>query len=206
MPAYRTVLEPPRPRRHERTACSSLANSDIAPSSFLEIPLLGGGGHWEGGLEGAWRSQDLSSRSGGAKRTVILTMSRRVCRSPRVGRLICWQDRPGRRRTGHALAGIRGTNEPCVEEGLGVEHPGHPEDSRTGSLQWILDRDVCRLGRGQGWRSWSGLDQGSNHCRAEHPRANHLARMDTGRGRRGVPIPRANPGSKLRLDPSNQSS
>src|SRR5208337_1250416 len=43
MPAYRTVLGPPRPRRHERTACSSLANSDIATSSFLEIPLLGRG-------------------------------------------------------------------------------------------------------------------------------------------------------------------
>jgi len=37
-------------------------------------------------------------------------MSRRVCRSPRVGRLILWQDRPGGRRTPHALAGIRGTN------------------------------------------------------------------------------------------------
>src|SRR5271166_6278473 len=95
MPGYRTVLGPPRRRRHERTACSSLANSDIAPSSFLEIPLLWGGEHWEGGLERAWRSQDLSSRSGGAKRTVILTMSRHVYRSPRVGRLIFWQDRPG---------------------------------------------------------------------------------------------------------------
>src|SRR5271157_4460930 len=42
MPAYRTVLGPPRRRRHERTACSSLANSDIAPSSFLEIPLAWG--------------------------------------------------------------------------------------------------------------------------------------------------------------------
>src|SRR5208337_1918339 len=116
MPPCRTVFGPPRRRRHERTACSSLANSDIAPSSFLEIPLLWGGEHWEGGLERAWRSQDLSSRSGGAKRTVILTMSRRVYRSPRVGRLIFWQDRPGRRRTGHDLAGIRGTNEPYVEE------------------------------------------------------------------------------------------
>jgi len=52
----------------------------------------------------------------------------------------------------------------------------------------------------------AGLDQGSDHCRAEQPRANRLARVDAGRGRRGVPIPRANPGSKLRLVPSNQSS
>src|SRR5271157_6650403 len=59
MPAYRTVLGPARRRRHERTACSSLAKSDIAPSSFLEIPLPWGGGHWKGGLERAWRSQDL---------------------------------------------------------------------------------------------------------------------------------------------------
>src|SRR5271157_6589333 len=115
MPAYRTVLGPARRRRHERTACSSLANSDIAPSSFLEIPLPWGGGHWKGGLERAWWSQDLLSRSGVAKRTVILTMSRRVCRSPRAGRLIFWQDRPGRRRSRHALAGIRGTNKPYVE-------------------------------------------------------------------------------------------
>ena len=73
---------------------------------------------------------------------------------------------------------------------------------------WIAMYRRLGHGRGRG-RSRSGLDQGSDHCRAadpEHSRANHLARMDAGHWRRGVPIPRANPGSKLRLDPSNQSS
>src|SRR5271157_6103307 len=101
---------PTRRRRHERTACSSLANSDIAPSSFLEIPLP-----W-----GRNAGKAASNELGGARifraapevrnGTVILTMSRRVYRSPRVGRLIFWQDRPGGRRTRYALAGIRGTN------------------------------------------------------------------------------------------------
>src|SRR4051794_11121105 len=44
MPANRTILWPPRRRRHERTACSSLANSDIAPSSFLGSSLSPGEG------------------------------------------------------------------------------------------------------------------------------------------------------------------
>src|SRR5271166_2185201 len=88
MPGYRTVLGPPRRPRHERTACSSLANSDIAPSSFLEIPLPWGGRHWVGGLERAWRSQIHSSRSGGANRTVILTTAGRAFGLPRHGLLI----------------------------------------------------------------------------------------------------------------------
>ena len=200
MPAYRTVLRPPRRRRHEPTACSSLANSDIAPSSFLEIPLLCGRGHWEGGPERAWRSQDLSSRSGGAKRTVILTKSRLVCRTPRAGRLICWQDRPGRRRTGHALAGIRGTNTPWVE------HPELPEDIRAGSLGWTVDRDARRPGHALDWIGRNGLDQGCCQCRVEHSRANRLARREVGRGRRGVPLSRAKPVTYLGLCPSNQSS
>jgi len=100
---------PTRRWRHERTACSSLANSDVAPSSFLEIPLP-----W-GRNAGKAASNELGGarifRAGPEVRngTVILTMSRRVYRSPRVGRLIFWQDRPGRR-IRHALAGIRGTN------------------------------------------------------------------------------------------------